>query len=144
MKKLLPLVLLAGAVAGCQQSLVKDEYCVQPATENSRWAAGSKTVWNDKEQVVGFVEIQDCSLKGQSYEDEEHLKPVGVEVHRAWFVKDSDYNLIGFITERGNTYKFKPNSVETIHVGNYTIDDGIRTLLGLSTRFDIRPTKVED
>ena len=143
MKNLLPLFLLAAAV-GCQQSLVRDEYCVQPATENSRWAAGSKTVWDDKDRVVGFVEIQDCALKGQSYEDEEYLKPVGIEVHRAWFVKDRDYNLIGYITERGHTYKFKPNSVETLHVGNYTINDGIRTLLGITTRFDLRPTKVED
>ncbi|MEK7469192.1 MAG: hypothetical protein AAB074_17600 [Planctomycetota bacterium] len=144
MKNLLPLFLLAASVVGCRQSLVRDEYCVQPATENSRWAAGSKTVWNDKDQVVGFVEIQDGALKGQNYEDEEYLKPVGVEVHRAWFVKDRNYNLIGYITERGNTYKFKRDSVDTVHVGNYTIDDGIRTLLGITTRFDLRPTKVED
>jgi hypothetical protein len=144
MKKLLPLFLLAAAAAGCRESLVKEEYCVQPATENSKWAAGSKTVWNDKEQVIGFVEIQDCALKGQDYEDEEHLKPVGIEVHRAWFVKDKNYNLIGYITEYGNTYKFKSNSAETIHVGNYTINDGIRTLLAIQTRFDLRPTRVED
>ncbi len=144
MKHLLPLFLLAGALAGCRQDLVKEEYCVKPATESTRWAAGSKTVWDDKERVVGFVELQDSVLKAQDYEDEEHLKPIGNEVHRSYFVKDKDYNLIGFITEKGNTYKFKRGSVETVHVGNYTIDDGIRTLLGLTTRFELRPTRIAD
>ena len=101
-------------------------------------------MWDDKNNVVGFVEIQDCALKSQDYEDEEHLKPIGIEVHRAFFVKDRNYNLIGFISERGHTYKFKPDSADTVHIGNYTIEDGIRTLLGLTSRFELRSTKVED
>lgn len=144
MKRLLPLFLLAVAVAGCHEDLVKEEYCVKPAEKNSRWAAGSKTVWGEKEVVLGFVELQDCELKGQNYEGEEHMKPVGIEIHRDYFVKDSNYNLIGFITERGNTYRFAPGSADPIHVGNYTIEDGVRTLLGISTRFELRPTKVVD
>ena len=59
-------------------------------------------------------------------------------------MKDRDYNLIGFITERGTTYKFKSGSTDTIHLGNYTVDDGIRTLLGLTTRFELRSTKIAD
>lgn len=144
MKRLLPLFLLAGAFAGCRQELVKEEYCVKPVTEDQRWSAGSKTVWSDKNDVLGFVEIQDATLKSGNYEDEKHLKPIGNEVHRAYFVKDRDYNLIGYITERGNTYKFLEGSAESEHVGNYTIDDGIRTLLRISTRFELRPTRLED
>lgn len=144
MKHLLPLALLAVFVAGCREPLAREEYFVKPAAEDSRWKAGSKTVYNDKDQVVGFVELQDCQLKGQDYQDEEYLKPVGVEVHRAYFVKTRDYKMVGYITEVGNTYRFVRGSAETVHVGNYTVNDGIRTLLGLSTRFELRPTKVED
>lgn len=131
MKRILPAFLLL-AVSGCYWELADEKYFNQPPDKDGRYASGHKTVWNDKDAKVGYVEIQTSWVAGSK------------ESHEDYFVKDTNNNLLGFITEKGSTYRFKRGSSETVHVGNYTLDDGIRTLLGVSSRIDLRSTKIED
>ena len=131
MKRILSAVLLV-AVAGCTFELTDEKYFNKPPEKDGRYASGHKTVWNDKNAKIGYVEIQTSWVAGSK------------DTHEDYFVKDPNNNLVGFITEKGTTYRFKRGSSETVHVGNYTLDDGIRMLLGVGSRIELRSTKIED
>jgi len=131
MKRTLPALLLF-ALTGCTWELAEDRYFAKPSAQNATAKAGHKTIWSDKHQILGYVEIQTSTLAGSK------------DQHTDWFVKDVDNNLVGFITEKGQTYRFKRSSPETDHIGNYTINDGIRNLLQISSSFELAPTRIED
>lgn len=140
----LTLLVLVLSCAGCRLTPPDDRYWADPEPNDSRWKAGHKMVWTDKNKVAGYIELQDCSIKDQALGDDAYLRETQRQTHRSYFVKDTEYNVIGFISETGSTYRFKPGSAEYTHVGNYTIEDGVRTLLRIGMNFEIRPSRIGD
>jgi hypothetical protein len=133
MKRLLPAFCLC-AFAGChfEDTMSDPREFNRPAAENDRWSSGHKTVWDEKNEKRGFIEVQRCVVEGSKV------------THEDWFVKDLDYNLLGYVTEYGQTYRFKRGSADAVHIGNYTMQDAVRVLLQIRTNFEIRGTKIED
>ncbi|NUN49539.1 MAG: hypothetical protein HUU15_11995 [Candidatus Brocadiae bacterium] len=140
----LTLLVLVLSAAGCRLEPPNERYWAEPVAEDSHWKAGHKTVWDEKRRVIGFVEYQDSEIRDEALGEDAYLRETQRQTHRAYFVKDSEYNVLGFISETGNTYRFRSGAADYTHVGNYTIQDGIRALLGTNATIELLPTRLSD
>ncbi len=121
--------LVVGLAAGCGRPLVLEDYYRKPNIENVTDFQGFDRVVasDEKDRVVGYVERESIVAKGFR------------ELRDQYFVYDTRLVRIGVISHMGATYRYvSPDQTEEF-IGNFTIPEGAKFLLGFAGNVKLKP-----